>query len=94
MISSIEARKITDEYNKNRLKILSIIRYIDDEIQKAANVGKYNVFFDTSHFVNISDEQMDSLISEIEEYGYKIAKKYEDDDCIQIYELKGYEISW
>ena len=94
MISAQEARKKTDEYNMNRAKIVRVLCKINEQIEKACNMGISCIFVEQTQFKDLTCEQTNSLISELKEYEYNVTPKLESHKNIAINCQTGYEISW
>ena len=94
MISAQEARKITENYNMNRVKILQVLGNINGQIKDACNMGLSNIFVSETQFNELTVEQMKHIISEIKHFGYNVTPKYEKHNNIAIECKIGYEITW
>ena len=94
MITAQEARKLTDDYNINRANILRVLGDINGQIKDACNMGLNYIFVcetQLKKYKELSDEQINSLISEIKHYGYNVTPKYEKHNNIAIECKIGYE---
>lgn len=96
MIAAKEARLETEEYLKGRVKINKVLDYIDGAIRIACHKGEDHVFVEANSFYNplLSETQMEVVINELEDLGYKVTPVFEEHDKIQLTGKVGYNIAW
>ena len=94
MISAKEARLEAEEYLKGREKINKVLDFIDGAIRIACHKGEDHVFVKENSFHNLSAAQMEVVINEIEDFGYKMTPIFEEHTEIQMTSKVGYNIEW
>ena len=94
MITAKEARNEMEKYLKGRAKINKVLDFIDGVIRIACHNGESHVFVKENSFNNLSAEQMEIVIIELADLGYKINPIYETNDTIQMALNVGYNIEW
>lgn len=96
MITANEARLETEEYLKGRVKINKVLDFIDDAIRIACHNGEDHVFVEANSFYNplLSEAQMEVVINELVDLGYKVAPVYEEHTEIRMTSKVGYNIEW
>lgn len=94
MITAKEARDEMEKYLKGRAKINKVLDFIDGVIRIACHNGESHVFVKENSFNNLSSEQMEIVIIELADLGYKINPIYETNDAIQMACKVGYNIEW
>ena len=94
MISAKEAKLEAEEYLKYRVKINKVLDFIDGAIRIACHKGERQVFIKENSFQNLSAVQMEVVINELEDLGYKITPIFEEYDKIPITNRVGYNIEW
>ena len=87
MISAEEARLVTEEYLKGRVKINKVLDFIDGVIKIACSNGESHVFIKEDSFHNLSLDQMKVVVDELGDFGYKITPISEEHRA-------GYDIEW
>lgn len=94
MIAANEARRETEEFLKGRAKINKVLDHIDGVIRSSCRSGFSQVFIKENAFHNLSSVQMETVINELEDLGYKVTPVYEEHDKIQMTGKIGYDIAW
>ena len=94
MITAKEARCEMEEYFKGRVKINKVLDHIDETIRSSCRIGLGLVFIKENSFQNLSAVQMEVVINELEDLGYKITPIFEEYDKIPITNRVGYNIEW
>ena len=94
MITAKEARCEMEEYFKGRVKINKVLEHIDETIRSSCRIGLGLVFIKENAFRNLSSVQMETVILELEDLGYKVTPVYEEHDNIQLSGKIGYNIAW
>ena len=94
MITANEARFEAEEYLKSRVKINEVLNLIDGVIRGACHTGKRQVFIKEKTFYGLSVAQMKSVITELEDLGYKATPIFEEYTEIQMTSKAGYNIEW
>ena len=94
MITANEARREVEEYLKGRAKINKVLDFIDGVIRIACHNGENHVFVKENSFHNLSSAQMEVVINELEDFGYKVTSVFEEYDEIQLTGKIGYNIEW
>ena len=94
MITAKEARCETEEFLKGRAKINKVLDFIDGVIRIACHNGEDHVFVKENSFHNLSAAQMEVVINEMEDLGYKVTPIFEEYTDIQMTSKAGYNIAW
>lgn len=94
MIAANEARREAEEYLKGRVKINKVLDYIDGVIRSSCRNGLCLAFIKENSFQNLSAVQMEAVISELADLGYKVTPVFEEYDKIQLTGKVGYNITW
>lgn len=94
MIAAKEARSEMEAYFKGREKINKVLDYIDGVIRIACHNGEDHVFVKENSFHNLSVDQMEVVINELDDLGYKVTPVYEEYTEIQMTSKVGYNIAW
>ena len=94
MIAANEARSEMEAYFKGREKINKVLDYIDGVIRIACRNGLDHVFVKENSFHNLSADQMEVVINELGDLGYKVTPIYEEHTEIQMTSKVGYNIAW
>ena len=94
MITAKEAKFEAEEYLKGRFKINEVLDLIDGIIRGACHKGKRHVYIKENTFYGLSVDQMEVVINELEDLGYKVTPVYEEHDNIQLSGKIGYNIAW
>ena len=94
MITAKEARLETEEFLKGRVKINKVLDFIDGVIRIACHNGEDHVFVKENSFHNLSAAQMEVVINEMEDLGYKVTPIFEEYTDIQMTSKAGYNIAW
>lgn len=94
MITAKEARLETEEYLKGREKINKVLDFIDGTIRIACRKGEFGVFVKENSFRNLSSNQMEVVINELVDLGYKATPIFEEHTEIQMASKVGYNIEW
>jgi hypothetical protein len=94
MITAKEAKCEMEKYLKGRAKINKVLDFLDGVIRIACRNGEDHVFVKENSFNSLSSEQMEVVIVELADLGYKINPIYETNDAIQMACKVGYNIEW
>ena len=94
MIAANEARREMEEYHKGRAKINKVLDFIDGVIRIACHNGEDHVFVKENSFHNLSVDQMEVVINELMDLGYKATPIFEEHTEIQMTSKVGYNIEW
>lgn len=94
MIAANEARRETEEYLKDRVKINKVLNHIDGVIRSSCRNGLCLAFIKENSFHSLSVDQMKDVINELENLGYKVTPVFEEYDKIQLTGKVGYNIEW
>lgn len=94
MIAAKEARSEMEAYFKGREKINKVLDHIDGVIRIACRNGLGLVFIKENTFHNLSVDQMETVINELDDLGYKVTPVFEEHTEIQMTSKVGYNIAW
>ena len=94
MITAKDARFEAEEYLKGRIKINEVLEFIDNAIRIACHKGERQVFIKENTFHNLSSNQMEVVINELVDLGYKVTPIFEEHTEIQMTSKVGYNIEW
>lgn len=94
MITANEARREMEEFLKDRVKINKMLDFIDGTIRIACHNGENHVFVKENSFHNLSSVQMEAVINELMDLGYKVTPVFEEHTEILRTSKIGYNIEW
>lgn len=97
MITAQEARQEAEAFINNRKQIYEVLDEIDNRIRIACHSGLGVISIKMNELRalrNLSVDQIEMLVSELEGYGYNVSPIYETHHEIQITNKIGYNISW
>lgn len=70
------------------------MEFIDGAIRIACRKGEFGVFVKENSFRNLSSNQMETVINELVDLGYKVTPIFEEHTEIQMVSKDGYNIEW